>query len=63
VGDEESEPDIRRIPAIVLLLNILRLGEMGVCGRSASLDVVDEVRDGPALAGAGYSWKLVGVYT
>lgn len=58
VGDERgskdaNEPEIRRIPAMVLLLNKRRVGEIGVCGRSPSLDEVEPERDGPALEGAG----------
>lgn len=35
---------------------------MGVCGRSSLDDVaVEEEREGSALDGVGYSWKLVGV--
>ena len=36
------------MPAIVLLLNKRRLGEIGVCGRSSFDDDVEEERDGPA---------------
>ena len=58
VGDwrgskEANDPDIRRMPAIVLLLNMRRVGEIGVCGRSSLDDDVEQERDGPAEDGAG----------
>ena len=50
---EANDPDIRRIPAIVLLLNKRILGEIGVCGRSSLDDDVEHERDGPEEGGAG----------
>jgi hypothetical protein len=48
---EANDPDIRRKPAIVLFPNTRRLGEMGVWGRSPSLDEVEADRVTEELAG------------
>lgn len=52
-SNEANDPEIRRIPAIVLLLNMRRVGEIGVWGRSSLDDDVEQERDGPAEDGAG----------